>query len=181
MMFDRLDTERMALRGVTLSDVDHLVALDADPMVMRYINGGHPSARAEVEEIVRRSVGHRWVAFERSSAAFLGWFSLRPIDPGGRSRELGYRLRRDAWGRGLATEGARALIVMAFAGTEVDGIRAQTMTVNTASRRVMERCGLRYVRTFHADWGGDPIEGGELGDVEYELLRRDWSDPEPVR
>lgn len=47
------------------------------------------------------------------------------------------------------------------------------MTINTASRRVMERCGLRYVRNFHTDWR-EPIEGTELGDVEYELLRADW-------
>ena len=48
---------------------------------------------------------------------------------------------------------------------------AQTMTVNDASRRVMERCGLRYVRTFFEEWSEGPIDGSEHGDVEYELLR----------
>ena len=47
------------------------------------------------------------------------------------------------------------------------------MTVNTASRAVMERCGMRYVRTFHLEWP-EPIEGTERGDVEYELTRTDW-------
>ena len=47
------------------------------------------------------------------------------------------------------------------------------MVVNTRSRQVMERCGLRYVRTFHLEWD-DPIEGTEQGEVEYELRRTDW-------
>ena len=161
----------MFLRPITLDDVDLLVALDSDPAVMRFINGGEPSARAETERIVQRSLGHRWVAFERDTNGFVGWFGLRPSDP--RTRELGYRLRRDAWGRGLATEGARALIAEAFTNLRVTRIRAQTMTVNTASRRVMEHCGLRVVRTFHLE-GLVPIEGSDEGDVEYELTKAEW-------
>lgn len=49
----------------------------------------------------------------------------------------------------------------------------ETMGVNTASRRVMERSGLRYVRTFHFEWD-DPLPGTEHGEVEYEILRSDW-------
>jgi RimJ/RimL family protein N-acetyltransferase len=47
------------------------------------------------------------------------------------------------------------------------------MTVNTASRRVMEKCGLTYLRTYHLQWP-ETIEGTELGDVEYALTRDDW-------
>lgn len=50
---------------------------------------------------------------------------------------------------------------------------AQTMAVNTRSRRVMEKAGLRHVRTFHPHWA-DPFPGTEHGEVEYELLREDW-------
>ncbi|WP_206061324.1 GNAT family N-acetyltransferase [Nonomuraea basaltis] len=50
---------------------------------------------------------------------------------------------------------------------------ARTMTVNAGSRRVMEKCGLRFVRTFFEDWP-HPIEGSDQGDVEYELLRAGW-------
>jgi RimJ/RimL family protein N-acetyltransferase len=164
-------TERLRLRPITLDDVDLLVALDADPAVMRFISGGEPSGRDETERIVRRSLGHRWVAFERATEDFVGWFGLRPSDPN--ARELGYRLRRAAWGRGLATEGARALIAEAFTTLATERVWAQTMTVNTASRRVMERCGMRFVRTFHLE-GLEPIEGSEQGDVEYELRKADW-------
>lgn len=53
----------------------------------------------------------------------------------------------------------------------VQRVWAQTMTVNTGSRRVMEHCGLQYVRTFLDDWPDGPIDGSELGDVEYEVTR----------
>lgn len=59
---------------------------------------------------------------------------------------------------------------MRFRELDTQRIWAQTMTVNTASRLVLKRCGLRYVRTFHQDWG-ETIEGSDQGDVEYELLK----------
>jgi len=161
----------MALRAITMDDVDRLVALDTDPEVMRFINGGRPTPRDEAARIVERSIGHRWLAFERDGDAFVGWFGLRPSGP--HERELGYRLRRACWGHGLATEGALALIDLAFTELEAARVWAQTMTVNRASRAVMERCGMRYVRTFHLDWP-EPIEGTEHGDVEYELTRAEW-------
>ena len=52
-------------------------------------------------------------------------------------------------------------------------IRAETMAVNVASRRVMEKAGLRYVRTFFADWPYR-IPGDEHGDVEYAITREEW-------
>ena len=172
VVFERLETDRLALRAITMHDIDLLVALDADPAVMRFINGGRPSTRAEVEEKVRGAIGHRWVAFERATDEFVGWFAMRPSAQLPAERYLGYRLRRPAWGKGRAAEGSRALITEAFTrGTE--RILAQTMTVNTASRRVMERCGMRYLRTFFEEWD-EPIEGGDLGDVEYELTKAAW-------
>jgi RimJ/RimL family protein N-acetyltransferase len=96
---------------------------------------------------------------------------MRPT--GASEYELGYRLRRSCWRRGLAVEGSRALLDCAFSEQAARRVWAQTMTVNTRSRRVMEACGLRCVRTFHLEWD-EPIEGTELGDVEYELLRSDY-------
>ena len=77
-VFERLDTDRLTLRAITVHDVDLLVALDSDPAVMRLINGGHPSTRAEVEEKLRGAIGHRWIAYERATDEFAGWFAMRP-------------------------------------------------------------------------------------------------------
>ena len=110
----------------------------------------------------------------KPTGAFLGWFHFRP--PEGHAldeAELGYRLRKPAWNQGYSTEGSLALIRKGFTELDVQRIFATTMVTNAASRRVMEKAGLRFVRIFHQPWP-DPIDGSELGDVEYALHRADW-------
>ncbi|HEX5495638.1 MAG TPA: GNAT family N-acetyltransferase [Mycobacteriales bacterium] len=180
-----LRTERMALRRFTMADVDNLVELDSDPEVMRFLTGGRPTPRSVIRdellpgllgEYGRPGGGGRWAALDRATGTFQGWFALRSADGTGADAELGYRLRRAAWGRGLATEGSRALIQKAFTELGVLRVWGQTMSVNTASRRVMEKSGLSHVRTFHLTFD-DPIDGTEHGEVEYELRR---NPPAPV-
>ena len=99
-----------------------------------------------------------------------------PLTESGRSEpELGYRLARSVWGRGLATEGSWALIDGAFSELAIERITAETMAVHGASRRVMEKAGLRYARTVHADWPAR-IPGHEPGDVGYEITRGQTSE-----
>jgi hypothetical protein len=62
---------------------------------------------------------------------------------------------------------------LAFTGLGLREVVAITMAVNTGSRRVLEKAGLRYARTVHLDWP-DPLDGNEHGDVEYRLLRDEW-------
>lgn len=179
-----LETERLRLRAFTADDVDSLVELDADPEVVRWVTGGAPTPRSEVEREwlpaflagYARGDGYGfWAAEDRVTGAFLGWFHLRPAQGApGDEPELGYRLRRSAWGRGLATEGSRALVDHALAHLGAQRVVAETLAVHTASRRVMEKAGLRLVRTFRADWPVR-IEGDEHGDVEYALTRQEWS------
>lgn len=178
-----LETDRLILRRFTADDLDALYDLDADPAVTRFINGGRPTPRAEIRDELlptwlaqyEQAPGYgRWAAIEKPTGVFLGWFALTadPAEPG--TAELGYRLRQSAWGRGYATEGARALVDHGFAELGMRRVTANTMTVNTGSRRVMEKTGLRFLRTFFLDWP-DQIDGGEHGDVEYELRHGDWS------
>lgn len=166
-VIELIETERLRLEPVTLDDIDLMVELDSDPEVMRYITGGKPTPRDEVIDTVRRSLDHRWIGRD-GAGDFAGWFGLRPSAIG--EAELGYRLRRPMWGRGYGSEGSQALIEYGFATQGLNRIWAQTMTVNARSRRVMESCGMTYVRTFHID-GLEVIEGSERGDVEYEIVR----------
>lgn len=78
-----------------------------------------------------------------------------------------------AWGHGYATEGARALVRLAFTVLGAERVVATTMTVNARSRRVLEKAGLSLVRTFFAPWP-EYLEGAEHGDVEYAVSRQDW-------
>lgn len=178
-----LETERLILRRLTPDDLDSLTGLDADPVVMRYINGGRPTPRDEMRDdylpwwLAYYERGDRygfWAAIEKETEAFLGWFHLRPLpEDEDDEPELGYRLVAAAWGRGYATEGSRALIRKAFVELGVRRVHASTMAVNVASWRVMEKAGLRFVRTYHQPWP-DRIEGEEQGDVEYAITREEW-------
>jgi RimJ/RimL family protein N-acetyltransferase len=159
------------------------VELDSDPDVMRYLSG-QASTREEVE------TGHarRMAAAEKVDGLgfwvglvgdeFVGWWTLQPAhgpdqpdDPG--LADLGYRLLRRHWCKGLASEGARELVRYGFDHVGLDRIIAQAMTVNTGSRAVMERVGLTYVRTFPTSTTA-PVEGVEEGEVEYEMTREQW-------
>ena len=184
-MVDVLETERLRLRPFTRDDFDNLVNLDADPEVMRYITGGRATPREVIEReelpaFMSGSDGYGfWAAVEKATGGFVGWFHLRPRDGGAADEpELGYRLRRSAWGKVYATEGSRALVEKAFTDLGAQRVWAETMVVHTASHRVMEKAGLRYVRTFHADWPYK-IEGDEEGDIEYALTRAEWEERAP--
>lgn len=178
-----LETDRLVLRRFTPDDVDHLVELDSDPEVMRFLTGGRPTHRDVIEtEVLSRLLRYhqrsnrygRWAAVEKSTGGFLGWFHFQPTADGPADEpELGYRVRRSAWGQGYATEGSRALIRRGFTELGTRRVFAHTMAVNAASRRVMEKAGLVFVRTFHLPWD-DPIPGTEHGEVEYALLREEW-------
>jgi RimJ/RimL family protein N-acetyltransferase len=178
-----LETDRLVLRRFTSADADNLVNLDADPDVMRFVTGGIPTSRAEIQNEVlpaflayyQRYEGYGfWAAIERATGEFLGWFHFRPRQdsPPGQV-ELGYRLRKSAWGKGYATEGSRALIRKGFTEHGVHRVVAEAMAVNLASRRVMEKVGLKLVRTFHEPWPY-PIDGDQFGEVEYALDKTGW-------
>lgn len=178
-----LETQRLVLRHFTTDDVDHLVELDADAEVMHFVTGGLPTPREQIEKVIlpawlayyaESSHLGFWAAEEKATERFIGWFHFRPgQEHADDEPELGYRLRRSAWGKGYATEGGRALIDDGFAKRGVRRVLAETMVVHTASRRVLEKCGLRQARVFHADWPYR-IPGDEHGDVEYAIDRADW-------
>ena len=184
-MEEFLRTERLVLRRFTADDIDLLVELDSDPEVMHYVTGGVTTTREEIaNDFLPAFLSYYdrydgfgfWAAVDRATGQFLGWFHLRPApDDGPDEVELGYRLRRAAWGHGYATEGCHALIAKAFTEFGVRRVHAETMAVHQASRAVMERAGLRYARTFHQPWPY-PIPGDEFGDVEYALTREQWQD-----
>ena len=172
-----LQTRKLTLSPCCPSDSADFIDLERDPEVMRFLNGGHAvdherSYPDATFLMPRGTEAHVWTARRTTNGAFVGWFCLWPESE--RVAELGYRLRRMDWGQGLASEGASALVNWGFNGGRYDKIFASTMTVNYASRRVLEKIGLNYARTIYVDWP-DPIPGIEDGLVQYELMRSGWN------
>lgn len=185
-----LETERLVLRRFTEDDLDNLVELDSDPDVMRFLTGGPPTPRAVLQNdylpaylrYYERYEGFGfWAAIEKGTGEFLGWFHFRPPKGSGPDEvELGYRLRKSAWGKGYGTEGARALIRKGFTELGVRRVCATTYQDNIGSRRVMEKAGMTLVRTFRMTpaelvaHGLDPEDLWDGDDVEYALEKADW-------
>ena len=175
-------TERLVLRRFTRNDPELLVELDSDPAVMRHLTGGRTTPRIRVETAIlpamlrdydRHPGFGAFATHTKADGAFIGWCMLLP-EEGGRpgEAELGYRLRKAAWGNGYAAEGSRALIDYGFADRGLTRIFAETMAVNTQSRRVMEKAGLRYEYTYLPPFA--PIEGSEHGEVRYVIDYEQW-------
>lgn len=167
----RILTARLVLRPLAAEDVDHLVALDSDPEVRRHVDQPEAPSREEalarLPRLLERFGAGGEPAFraaeERRDGSFCGWFHLRPLDDDPAALDLGYRLRRDRWGRGLASEGARALVERAFGVLGAERVVAHALEANAASRRVLEKVGLRERARY--------LHRGELPAVAYVLER----------
>ena len=180
-----LETARLRLRRFTKDDVDHLVTLDSDPEVMRYVTYGVPTPRSLYEEVILpRVLGAYeqtpllgiWAAEIKSDGGFVGWFHLRPDRFDAGEQELGYRFARSAWGRGYATEGSRAVIAHGFTQAGAPKICARTLAANLRSRRVMEKCGLEFEQDFV--YPEDVLQGrdeSERAAVKYSITFDAWA------
>jgi RimJ/RimL family protein N-acetyltransferase len=176
-----LQTTRLTLSPCSPSDRVDFIDLELDPQVMRYLNGGRAIDPEHIDPnatflMPRGTEPHVWTARRTTSSAFVGWFCLWPDSE--TVAELGFRLRQMDWGQGLASEGASALIAWGFGSKGYDKIVSCAMAVHQGSRRVMEKIGMRYVRTASAE--GDPFPGTEHGDVWYALTRSEWSGRPPA-
>jgi RimJ/RimL family protein N-acetyltransferase len=171
-----LETDRLVLRRFTEDDAPLLFDLDSDPEVMRYVGPYRlPSVEAYRDRIrdawlpayAARPDRGVFAAFLKDAGEFLGWFAYRPATAyrfaaeAGWTRdtdvELGYRLRRAHWNKGFATEGSLALVQLGLADPDVTGVVAAALLPNRASTRVMEKCGLAWVRQFAVPGFDDPL------------------------
>jgi RimJ/RimL family protein N-acetyltransferase len=179
-----LQTERIRLLPLSDEHLEHEVELDSDPEVMRYLGHGQARTRTEVEQLhphrLSEALGRPglgfWAGFVEDE--FVGWWCLGAPErdhpgPVRDQAELGYRLRRRYWRRGLASEGSRELLRHGFEDLGLDRIFAETMAVNAGSRATMAAVGMTYVRTFHQEFDVT-LPGSELGEVEYAISRAEW-------
>jgi RimJ/RimL family protein N-acetyltransferase len=193
-----LRTARLLLVPLADRHLELEVRLDSDPEVLRYISGRAHTRDEVVESHARRlahagkvdGLGH-WMAFgsgdcshdstapeSADDGGFIGLMMLppahgpdQPDDP--TVADLGYRIARRYWRKGLASEASRALLRHAFDTVGQNRVIAQTMAVNLGSRGVMTAIGMRYVRTYFPSWD-QPLPGADLGEVEYEMTRGMW-------
>lgn len=173
-----LHTASLRLRPVTDGDADALFALHSDARVLRFWDSPPWTERARADrfiaacrQIEEEGSGAR-VAMERASdGTFVGWCGLTQWNPSYRSASLGYCLEEAAWGRGYATEAARAVLGWAFGALDLNRVQAETDTRNLASARVLEKLGFVHEGTLREDC----VVNGDVSDSwVFGLLEREW-------
>ena len=157
-----VETERLVLREILESDVDDLLELDSDPEVHRFLGNRPLKDKKEVYEvikIIRDQYVHygigRWAVIERSTGDFIGWSGLKfvreTINDHKDFYDIGYRLKRKFWGKGFATESAKASLQFGFNQLNLDEIYAAAHIENEASNRILKKIGLTPLEKFTYD------------------------------
>jgi [ribosomal protein S5]-alanine N-acetyltransferase len=145
-----LETERLILRDLLPED---------DPVVHKFL-GNKPISTMQQAEIIisivqkqyqKNGIG-RWAVIEKSSGDFIGWSGLK-LEQEVRNEhqyyfDVGYRLIPSYWGKGYATETCLAALQYGFEAMNLEEIIGTCHEKNLASRRVLEKCGLRFVEKF---------------------------------
>ena len=172
-MLPEIETRRLLLRQWREEDLEPYARICDDPEVMRHMSGPRTRERCrkQLGWFARHWEEHGfglWAVEEKISGAFIGRIGLlyhEDWPEGEHKTEVGWLLDRAYWGQGLATEGARASLNYGFERQGLERIISIALPENSASRRVMEKCGLT-------------LRGGtrwkELEVVWYAIDRQDW-------
>jgi len=156
-----IETDRLILRELRMTDLEGMFELDSDPEVHKYL-GNKPVKQIEesqkiLESVIiqykERGIG-RWAAIEKNSGNFIGWSGLRlntEYNMNGFTKyyDLGYRFIKRYWGKGYATESGKASINYAFNNLKLPELYATTEIGNQASHNALLKIGLKYVEDFY--------------------------------
>jgi len=151
-----IETERLRLRPFVTDDWSVLARLYGDDTIMRHMQSGRGLARPEAEARARGNINNFndhwrrrgfgvWAVTDRPSGRLLGQCGLRFVEEAG-DVEVLYLLNKTAWGRGLASEAAAAAVGFGFERERLARIIGLVRPENAASRRVLEKVGLRFER-----------------------------------
>jgi RimJ/RimL family protein N-acetyltransferase len=147
-----IETARLTLRAWRDADVEPWVAMNADPRVTEFLGRAYARELSEASAAaIRRALeedGYGWWAVEvRHGASFAGVIALQKVPfstPFTPATEIGWRFSFENWGRGYATEGARAALDFAFTELNWNEVVAFTAATNLRSQRVMQRLGMTH-------------------------------------
>jgi ribosomal-protein-alanine N-acetyltransferase len=151
-----IETERLILRPFVEDDFETLCKLRSDPEVMKYMGGDEFRKPEKIKERFRHYIEHQkkygyavWAAILKETNEMIGTAGLQHLD-NGEEIEVGYGFDKPFWGKGYATEAARALLHYGFETLGLEKIVAVAIPENIPSRHVMEKLGMKYVKnTMH--------------------------------
>jgi RimJ/RimL family protein N-acetyltransferase len=179
--FDRIVTDRLVMRRWQDSDRAPFAALNGDPETLKYFPATLDRAASDefadrIEERFEEQGFGLWALELTGTGQFIGYTGLNPLPddvPGGGGMEVGWRLVKQAWHNGYATEAARAALGVAFDGAGLPDVWSMTAVLNEPSQAVMRRIGLTEVTRFEHPRipFGDPLRPH----VMYRVARQNWA------
>ena len=175
MLPDIIATARLRLRPFRLRDVGYVLGYATDPAWARYLPVPQPYTTADAEKFIAgqllldREVHPAWAIVH--AGAVIGGINIR-FDVANRVGELGYSIARPYWGRGLATEAARAAMDAAFSAyADLNRMRAMADARNMPSLRVMEKLGMVREGVLRQN---RLVRGEFINEVWCGVLRTEW-------
>ena len=160
-----IDTPRLLLRPFTIDDAAAYWPLVSLPDVLRYTGEQARTSLEEARQVLLTRPLHdyqahgygRMACIEKTSGRLVGFSGLKFVDDL-QEVDVGYRFLPDCWGKGYATESARALMAQGRAICGITRIIGLVQPANGASSRVLEKLGLAYERTFDPNDGHGPVK-----------------------
>ena len=162
MLIAPFESERLYYRELLPEDAEAMFAMDNNPEVHRYLGKNPTQSIEETRKVINyvrqqyidNGVG-RMAAILKETNEFIGWGGLkleRNVNGHETFYDIGYRLLPQFWGKGYATESAIAFVDYGFNVLKAEKICAYADADNKASRRALEKAGLRYISTFESDY-----------------------------
>lgn len=152
---DKFSSDRLTASRLRIEDYSILCQMHQDPRVMATLNGIRSDAQTQhylqvnLEHWQRYGYG-LWIFRDKTNGNFVGRGGLRHIDVDGNDQiELAYALMPAYWGKGLATEMAKAILKVGFEALNIKEVVCLTLTTNQASQRVMQKVGFQYERNIN--------------------------------
>ena len=147
------ETERLLLREFTPEDAEQMYLLNLDPEVIRY-TGDKPFDNIESAKKFLNNYDHyerygfgRWAVVRKSDRAWMGWCGLKYTEST-REHDIGFRLFKQYWGKGYATEAAQKCLKIGFSRFNMPFIVGRAMKANIGSVKVLEKIGMKWWKDF---------------------------------
>lgn len=156
------ETERFILREILPTDIDGMFTLDNDPEVHKFLGCKTIATRAQALEVisfirqqyVSKGIG-RWAIIDKKNGEFIGWTGLKFVTELTNKHknyyDLGYRLIKKYWGKGIATETAIASLQYSFDRLNANVVYAMADVENISSNKILKKLGFSHIENFDLD------------------------------
>ena len=174
-MNNKIETERLVLRELSVSDAENFFQLNSDPEVLKYTGDVPFSTMAEAESFLKnyndykRNGYGRWAVIQKDSNTFMGWCGLKLNEEN--LIDLGFRFFQKEWGKGYATEAASASLQYGFNVLDLEEIIGRAATAHIASIKVLEKVGMKF-------WKSAPCKGIQNA-VYYSITKEQYVNTRP--